>query len=334
MRNLARGRKCWTARPVPTATTTATATATATATELLLPWTRRGRPTTRHSKCAECIRYLLYVSNAFSCPTRRSRAEEHSVQYLSRTNSLCVRVQYYILVPYLILNKPLDVFWRYMCISVVGAVIYSTIIVRVIPDVGTLGTVEISFYTNKTGDLILFLFVFFAHRHFPDAYFFFFALVPSRRERTRCFVRQYTQEIFVGRTVDGRRTLSENIADNGGLRAAYLGYQAWSVVRGLTRDGERLDIGVPKTVVFLFFGLNFVLTALHCNKFKSVIHSSFRASKHQHRSQLSNSSSSSGLLPGLQSRLDHDQLFFLGYARAHCSSTRDRAMHLHLLTDR
>ena len=41
------------------------------------------------------------------------------------------------------------------------------------------------------------------------------------QERTKCFVRQYTQEIFVGGTVDGRMTLSENIADNGGLVAAY-----------------------------------------------------------------------------------------------------------------
>ena len=40
-------------------------------------------------------------------------------------------------------------------------------------------------------------------------------------ERAKCFVRQYTQEIFVGGTVDGRMTLSENIADNGGLMAAY-----------------------------------------------------------------------------------------------------------------
>ncbi len=50
------------------------------------------------------------------------------------------------------------------------------------------------------------------------------------RSRADCFVRQYTQEVFSGRTVDGRRTLSENIADNGGLAAAFLGYKAWWVV--------------------------------------------------------------------------------------------------------
>ena len=49
-------------------------------------------------------------------------------------------------------------------------------------------------------------------------------------ERARCFVRQYSTEVFSGRSVDGRRTLSENIADNGGLMAAYGGYKAWYVM--------------------------------------------------------------------------------------------------------
>ncbi len=53
------------------------------------------------------------------------------------------------------------------------------------------------------------------------------------RTRSRCFVDQYSQEIFIGGQVDGARTLSENIADNGGLLAAYSGFKAWSNKEGV-----------------------------------------------------------------------------------------------------
>ena len=78
-------------------------------------------------------------------------------------------------------------------------------------------------------------------------------------------MRQYTQEIFSGRTVDGRRTLSENIADNGGLLAAFQGFQNW-----FQRSQGDPDLA---------------------EEF--------------------------GLLPGLP--YTHEQLVFLGFARAHCS---------------
>lgn len=45
--------------------------------------------------------------------------------------------------------------------------------------------------------------------------------------KTECFVRQYTKEIFPGGLLDGHQTLSENIADNGGLLAAVRGYSQW-----------------------------------------------------------------------------------------------------------
>ena len=62
-----------------------------------------------------------------------------------------------------------------------------------------------------------------------------------------CFVRQYQAS-----GVDGKRTLSENLADNGGLAAAFQGYQRWmerkkkqgleeaQVLPGLPFSGEQV----------------------------------------------------------------------------------------------
>ncbi|CAF0940263.1 unnamed protein product [Rotaria sordida] len=43
--------------------------------------------------------------------------------------------------------------------------------------------------------------------------------------RTKCFVQQYSSYVLDGQNENGQRTLSENIADNGGLKLSYLAYQ-------------------------------------------------------------------------------------------------------------
>ncbi|XP_075412247.1 endothelin-converting enzyme 2 isoform X1 [Tenrec ecaudatus] len=69
------------------------------------------------------------------------------------------------------------------------------------------------------------------------------------RNHTACMQEQYSQYQVNGERLNGRQTLGENIADNGGLKAAYNAYKAW-----LRKHGEEQQLpAVRLTNHQLFF---------------------------------------------------------------------------------
>ncbi|XP_063676742.1 neprilysin-4-like isoform X3 [Bolinopsis microptera] len=69
------------------------------------------------------------------------------------------------------------------------------------------------------------------------------------QERANCMINQYSGYTVMGSKVNGNLTLGENIADNGGVKQAYIAYQNW-----VKRNGEEATLpGLDLTNEQAFF---------------------------------------------------------------------------------
>lgn len=68
-------------------------------------------------------------------------------------------------------------------------------------------------------------------------------------EREKCFVDEYSKFKVQGHPLDGKKTLGENTADNGGLKLAYMAYQKWLA----TKDHDTILPNMKLTSHQLFF---------------------------------------------------------------------------------
>ena len=74
------------------------------------------------------------------------------------------------------------------------------------------------------------------------------------KERVECLVDQYANyTVEGGEHLNGKNTLGENIADNGGLKAAFGAYQQWKQDFPRVAEGEPTLPGVNLTDNQMFF---------------------------------------------------------------------------------
>lgn len=73
------------------------------------------------------------------------------------------------------------------------------------------------------------------------------------KDQTKCLVDQYSKYSLYNRFLNGNQTLGENIADNGGSKAAFKAYQEWVKLHGVEKKLPGIDL-TPEQLFFVGFG--------------------------------------------------------------------------------
>ncbi len=88
---------------------------------------------------------------------------------------------------------------------------------------------------------------------------------------SECMVNQYSEFTSFGKPLNGKLTLGENIADNGGLRAAYNAYEDW-----LKKNGDEKPLATINLDIRQLFFISFAQVIFeNTSNFDKLIISSF-----------------------------------------------------------
>lgn len=86
--------------------------------------------------------------------------------------------------------------------------------------------------------------------------------ISAFKSKTQCLVDQYSKYVFHEKNLNGKQTLGENIADNGGIKQAFQAYQNWRKRRGPEPPLPGLEEFTNEQIFFLGFA------QIWCSKYR------------------------------------------------------------------
>lgn len=86
--------------------------------------------------------------------------------------------------------------------------------------------------------------------------------ISAFKSKTQCLIDQYSKYIFHSKNLNGKQTLGENIADNGGIKQAFQAYQNWKKRQGPEPPLPGMEEFTNEQIFFLGFA------QIWCSKYR------------------------------------------------------------------